>query len=142
MAIARTDLRETRERARELRFEPTGSNSATNVQKAIERMGQVGGTSVTFGMSPYTPTNADSVLYVDTSGGAVTILLQPSIDRNDEPISIKDVTGNAAANNITVTPAAGETIDSTYTNAAPLVMNGDFMGYRLNPRTLSYTVAP
>lgn len=139
---AKTDLRTTRERARELRFEPTGSNPATNVQKAIERMGQIGGTAVDVTMSPYTPTNADSVLYVDTSGGSVTILLQPAADRNDEPLSIKDVTGNAAANNITVTPSAGENIDVIYTNGAPLVIAGDFGGYRLNPRTGSYTLAP
>ncbi len=142
MSIARTDLRTTYERARELRFEPTGSNSATNVQKAIERMGQVGGTTVTAGMSPYSLSNSDSVLYVDTSGGAVTILLSASASRNDEPLSIKDVTGNAAANNITITPIAGETIDSTYTNGAPLQIVGDFGGYRLNPLAVGYTLAP
>jgi hypothetical protein len=142
MTIAQTDLRTTRERARELRFEPAGSIRATNVQKAIEAMQQVAGTSVTVVMSPYTPTTADTVLYVDTSGGPITILLQASADRNGMPLSIKDVTGNAAANNITVKPSGAETIDLTYTNAAPLVIAGDFGGYRLNPRTLSYTLAP
>ena len=142
MSIARTDLRETRERARELRFEPTGPITATNVQKAIEGIQQVGGTSITVALSPYTPTNADTMLYVDTSGGPVTILLQASADRNGIPISIKDVTGNAAANNITIKPSGAETIDATYTNASPLIIGGDFGGYRLNPRTLSYTLAP
>lgn len=142
MSMAKTDLRDTRERARELRFEPTGSITATNVQKAIEEMRQIDGTSIAFANSPYSVTNADTVLYVDTSGGAITILLQASAARNGVPLSIKDVTGNAAANNITVKPVAGETIDTTYTNGAPLAINADFSGYRLNPRTLSYTLAP
>ena len=61
--------------------------------------------------------------------------------RFGQPLSIKDVTGNAAANNITVKPVNPETIDS-YTNAAPLVIDANYGGVKLSPGTAKYVIAP
>lgn len=146
MTIVRTDLGDTRESASELRFSPVGAVTKTNVQAAIEQVATqvappappVVGTNINFGMSPYTVLAADTVLYVDTSGGAVEIRLQAALDRAGVPISIKDVTGNAAANNITLTPNGAETIDGL----ASLPIDVDFGGYRLNAIANAYTVAP
>lgn len=142
MAIVRTDLRDTRERAREIRFEPTGAITQTNVQKAIEQAASqpqaVSGTAVNAAASPYTVLPTDSVLYVDSTAGPINILLQPSAARLGVPLVVKDVGGAGSTNNITLTRSGAETIDGL----AALVINADFGGYRLNPRTLSYTVAP
>lgn len=142
MSIVRTDLRDTRERARELRFEPVGALTARDVQKAIEQTATqpqaVTGTAVNAAASPYSVLSTDYTLYVDSSAGPVTILLQPSAARVGVPLVVKDVGGVANTNNITLTPSGAETID----NLASLVINADFGGYRLNPRTASYTLAP
>lgn len=142
MTIVRTDLRDTRERAREQRFEPTGAVTATNVQKAIEQVATtpqaVSGTSVNAAMSPYTVLSTDAMLYVDSSAGAVQILLQASAARLGVPLGIKDVGGAAATNNITLTPSGVETIDAL----TSMVLDSNYGGVQLNPRTSSYTVAP
>lgn len=63
-------------------------------------------TNVTFGMSPYTVLTTDYYLSVNSSGGAVTIDL-PNAPANETVFIIKDRTGNAATNNITVTTSGG-----------------------------------
>lgn len=136
----------TRESARRHRFEPTGAVTQTNVQKAIEQVATtpqaITGTPVAFAQSPYpVKATADLVLYVDTSGGAVEIDLPASAARLGLPLTIKDVTGNAASNNITIKPNGAETIDG-YTNGNPLLVSAAYGGFRLNPRTSSYTIAP
>lgn len=142
MSQVRTDLRDTRERARELRVEPTGSITQTNVQKALEQLSTqppaVASTSVTTAMSPYAVQSSDNALYVDSTAGPVQILLQLAALRNGVPLVVKDVAGFGNTNNITITPAGGQTIDLL----ASLVINADFGGYQLNPRAASYTLAP
>jgi hypothetical protein len=142
MTMVRTDLGNTRESARRLRFEPTGAVTQTNVQKAIEQVATtpqaISGTAVNAAASPYTVLASDTVLYVDSSAGPVNILLQASADRLGVPLVVKDVGGAANTNNITLTPNGAETLDSL----AALVINSDYGGFRLNPRTASYTVAP
>lgn len=94
--------------------------------------------------SPYTPLPTDTYLYVDTAGGPVTINLATSASRNGVPMRIKDATGHAAANNITIKPVGGgapETVDG-FTNAAPLVLKANYDGVSLSPNTLSYVIDP
>jgi hypothetical protein len=101
-------------------------------------------TKITSANSPYTPLPTDTFLYVDTAGGAIEIDLAAAASRNGAALSIKDVTGHAAANNITIKPiggAAPETLDG-YTNAAPLVLQANYDGVRLSPNTLSYVIDP
>lgn len=140
MTQVHTDLGNTRESARRIRFEPTGSITATNVQKAVEQGGGGGGAIVgtNVAVTPYNVLPTDTVLYVDTSIGAVTINLGSAADRTGIPLSVKDVTGHAAANNISLVPSGIETVDGL----APYLINMDFGGVRLYPRTGSFTVAP
>jgi hypothetical protein len=135
----------TRESARRERFEPTGGITETNVQKAIEQVAttpqSINGTSVTSTSSPYQVLQTDTAIYIDTSGGAVEIDLQPGINRLGVPITIKDVTGHANTNNITIKPNGSDTVDG-YTNANPLLVSANFGGFRLNPITGGYAIAP
>jgi hypothetical protein len=135
----------TRESARKTRFEPTGAITQTNVQKAIEQAvttpQAINSTPINFASSPHLVALSETVLYVDTSGGPIEIDLQVAISRNGLALTIKDVTGNAATNNITIKPTGSETIDG-YTNANPLLVTANFGGFRLNPITGGYTIAP
>lgn len=98
-------------------------------------------TVITVANSPYVPKDSDSVIYVDTAGGAIEIDLKAANTRSGAALTIKDITGHAAANNITIKPNGAETIDG-YTNAAPLKVNADFGGFRLSPYNNSYVIAP
>jgi hypothetical protein len=142
MPLVSTDLRNTRENASRIRFEPTVGIVDTNVQDAIERVATspqaIVSTAVDFASSPYTVVQADTVLYVDTAGGPVTINLQATASRLGVPIVIKDATGHASTNNISIVPNGAETIDGL----ATLLIASDFGGYRLNPTTSGYTLAP
>lgn len=141
MTIIRTDMRDTIESARRIRFEQTGGIRGTNVQTAIEQATStppsINPTPVNAAMSPYAPTPTDSVLYVDTSTGPISIALSDPTLRNGQPLTVKDVSGDAATNNITFT---GQSIDEI---APPnFKIESNFGGVRLNPITGGYTVAP
>lgn len=122
MTTMTTDMRETREAARRLRYEPSAGVAATNVQTAIETVqanvvtGSVTPpaivpTPVTFAQSPYTVLPTDYLLEVDTTGGAVSIQTAASASRGNKPFTVKDVAGNAAVNAISVLRTGAETID-------------------------------
>jgi hypothetical protein len=101
-------------------------------------------TNISVANSPYTPLVTDSLIFVDTAGGPIEIDLAAAATRSGLGLSIKDVTGHAAANNITIKPVGGgapETLDG-YTNAAPLVIDANYGGVRLLPSTLKYVVIP
>lgn len=121
-----TDMRETREAARRLRYEPSTGVAATNVQTAIETVQAnlvaavavasvtppaIVPTSVTFAQSPYTVLPTDYLLEVDTTGGAVSIQTAASASRGNKPFTVKDIAGNAAVNAISVLRTGAETID-------------------------------
>ena len=63
-------------------------------------------TSVNNAASPYTVLAADQYISVDTSGGAVTLRF-PNAPTAKRQWIIKDRTGNAGANNITITTVGG-----------------------------------
>lgn len=142
MTQVQTNLRNTRERARQLRFEPVGAVTQTNVQKAIEQVSASSAsqaiTPTGVNVSPYAVLVTDTVLYVDTAGGPITINLATGSSRGGIPLTVKDITGHAAANPITIVPNGGETIDGQ----ANYPIGNDFGGVRLYPRINSYTVAP
>lgn len=127
-------LRRTRESARLERYEPGGSISATNVQDAIEQASTqppaVIGTPVTVIMSPYVPLPTDTFLLVDTSGGPITINMPAASTRNGVPLTVKDDSGNASTNNITINLNGAETVDGL----APWLVNADFGAVRLVPK--------
>ncbi len=63
-------------------------------------------TLITFADNQYTVSSTDSFIGVNTSGGAIVILLpdSPTVGRT---FIIKDDSGNAATNNITVSTVSG-----------------------------------
>lgn len=58
--------------------------------------------------------STDHTILVDSAGGAVTITLPASHSNGDEVI-VKDSTGSADANNVTIDPADADTIDGQAT---------------------------
>ena len=142
MTTITTDLRNTIEEARRFRYEPTLPITATDMQTAIDQSvlqpKTINPTAVNFAMSPYAPTNADSYLLVDTSGGAVVINLQAAALRAGLPLAVKDNTGNAVANPISLVPAGGETIDGL----APYPIDANFAAVQIAPRAGGYFVTP
>ena len=144
MTQVATDLRQTRESARRIRFESIPTVPATNVQQAIEQVAaQVSGvvipTAVDVAMSPYEVLAADRVLLVDTSGGPVAIHMMLAADRGGIDLTVKDDTGNAGgANGISVIPAGGETID----NLTVYPVDSAFAAAKFVPQVGGYYVAP
>lgn len=65
--------------------------------------------------SPYTVLDADRVILVDCSGGAVTLDLPAAATATGRVIAVKDSSGDAATNNITIDGNASETIDGSAT---------------------------
>ncbi len=141
MTIIRTDLRNTREAAHEIRSQSFGAITAVDVQSALEQITttpkSISPTNISSVNSPYAVLVSDTLLLVDTAGGAVTINLPAQISRGGVPLTIKDSTGH---NPISVVPIAGETIDLTFTNAAPYLIDSNFGAARFGPETGGYFI--
>lgn len=139
MSIVKTDLRNTRERAKEIRFYPADAITATNVQDAIEQVGVAllapVATAVTFAMSPYIPLAADTLLMVDTTGGPVVISMPPSASR-ERDLEVKDAVGNSAVNSITVDADGAELIDGL----GNYVLDSPYASAKFGPKTAGYYV--
>ncbi len=141
MAIVQTDLRQTIESARRIRFEPMLPVTAVNVQDAINQVSAIAQsipTSINFASSPYQVLLSDRVLLVDTSGGAVTINMMAGSTRNGSDLTIKDDTGHAVANPISVVLNGAETVDGL----APYPIDSNFAAVRFVPQAGGYYVAP
>lgn len=93
-------------------------------------------TTVDFGVTPYTVQSGDIYLQCDVSGGVLTLLF-PDTPVTGRIYYIKDATGSAATNNITLTTVSGtDTIDSytsfpmnTNYQAVSLIFDG--VGYEI-----------
>jgi len=131
MPVVRTDLRNTRESARRIRFEPVSPITATDVQEAIRQVTlvtpSIAPTNVA--ASPYAPALGDTLLWVDTSAPRI-INLPTGASRGGKALEIKDITGNANANNITINPSGAETIDGL----APMLIDINYGGVTLYPK--------
>ena len=97
----------------------TGSITAVGpaldeLRSAVSDMNPFTVKSLTASDSPYTITTAEDVILVDTSTSGITVRLPTkSAGRR---VTVKDKSGNAATNNVTVEPSgAGETIDGQAT---------------------------
>ena len=132
-----TDLRIIRSQAKYDRFLPQAGNIATNVQDAIVKAAGAPAvpTIVTHAMSPYAPLTTDRILLVDTSAGTVTIAM-PSAATRSTDLEIKDDTGNAAANPVTVTFFGGETGDGLN----PYPLDSNFAAVKFGPQSGGYYV--
>lgn len=85
-------------------------------------------TSVT--TTPYVPVSTDSMLLVNDAG-AVTINLPAASARNGYPLIIKDVSGAAQTNNITINRNGSDTIEGLIS----ITINAAYGGYKLVPIT-------
>jgi hypothetical protein len=73
-------------------------------------------TGVIFSASPYTVLTTDYYISVDTSGGAISLLFPDSPMANQVWV-VKDRTGHASSNNITITTVSGtDTFDFSGTS--------------------------
>ena len=63
-------------------------------------------TRISVADTPYTVLSTDEYISVDTSGGAVTVLF-PDTPAIGQEWTVKDATGNALLNNITITTVSG-----------------------------------
>ena len=134
MTVVKTDVRVPISHARRIPFAPAGGMVSRDVENAILEANAnaavaastpptIAATSVNFAASPYTVQASDYVLEVDTSGGAVTINMPSVALRGGKPLEVKDVTGNASANAISVVRNGTDTIDgqTTYPMAADFI---------------------
>lgn len=124
--------------------------TATNVEDAINQVAtlalnppaptvppSITPTSVNFAMSPYTALPTDYILLVDSTAGAVTIVLGLASARNKQDLIIKDDGGVAATNVITVNRTAPDTIDG----ATSYPIDSNRQVYRFTPKAAgNYTV--
>lgn len=144
MPIVRTDLRDTRQRAKEIAYYPSSTLiTGRNVQDALDQAAAndakppaIIPTNISVANSPYAVQSTDYLIMVDTSGGPVTINMQPAAARANREVEIKDATGNASTNPISVVRNGAETIDglTTYPIAS------DFAAFTFKPVTNAYRV--
>ena len=91
--------------------------------------------SITNADSPYTAgTNDETIILVDTSGGAVTVNLPASASNTNRIFTFKKTSSDA--NQITLDPNASETIDGFTT----IVFAGQFTSYTLNCDGTSWNI--
>lgn len=109
----------------------------TDISAALTLLGQqlYGTTSVT--VVTYVPVATDSLLLVNRAG-AVAINLPTAVTMNGAPLAVKDISGVAHTNNITITPNGSETIEGL----ASIVINIDYGGYWLYPITGGWILRP
>lgn len=109
----------------------------TDISSALTLLGQqlYGTTSVI--VSPYVPVAADSFLLVNKAT-AVTINLPLASSRNGYPLTIKDISGAAQTNNITINKNGSDLIEGlTF-----IVIDVSYGGYKLYPVTGGWVIRP
>lgn len=108
-----------------------------DISDALTELGQqvYGFTSVT--AATYAPVAADSFLLVNRAG-VVTINLPTGASRNGYPLTIKDTSGAAQTNNITIDGNGAENIDGL----ATITIDVAYGGYTLYPVTGGWVIKP
>lgn len=109
----------------------------TDLSNALTLLGEqlYGTTSVT--STPYVPVSTDAFLLVNDAA-PVAINLPTAASRSGFPLSIKDISGAANTNNITITPNGADTIQGL----ASLVISDAYGGYLLYPVTGGWILRP
>lgn len=113
----------------------TWNSIFTDIQTALTLLGQqlYNQTSVT--ASPYAPAATDTLALVNVAG-AVTVNLPAASGRSGYPITIKDISGNAATNNITINRNGADTIEGK----TSIVINNNYGFFKLIPITGGWIV--
>lgn len=141
MVTVRTGIG-TWEEARRVRFEPVGTISATDVQKAIEEVESDAAGSLQPLTTPtvVTVTGAipTSAVVVQTNQvGAITLTLPLAAtwaaanSKYGLPLSIFDISGNAATNNVTINFSGGETASGL----SSVSIASNYAGRRFSPKS-------
>lgn len=141
MSTIKTDLGDFYVEAQRVRAQMASGIVHTNVQAALEDIATSPQAIVEtpVSASPHTVVAGENFLAVDTSGGAITINLQAALARSGVPLVVKDVSGNASTNNITIVPNGVETIEGL----SSLTLNVDFGGVKLSPKSgVGYRISP
>ena len=109
----------------------------TDISSALTLLGRqlYGSTPVT--STPYVPVATDTFLLINVSGAAV-VNLPSAASRNGYPIIIKDTSGAANTNNITINRNGTDTIDGL--TSIPITAN--YGGYWLYPITGGWVTKP
>lgn len=84
-----------------------------NVIDKAEQVDTSSRTPVDFAASPYTVLAGDSLIQTDSSGGAIGLTLPAGVD--GKTYIVKDGTGDAATDAVTLTPDGAETIEGAAT---------------------------
>lgn len=128
----------TRESARRERFEPVGSITATNVQKAIEQVQAnipaiATGTTQTITAASGVGVTTDIFIYFNRAGTIAFTLPDATAwlaaNTIGVGLTLKDISGGASGNAITINRAGADTIDG----ANSFVINSDYGGVVLRP---------
>jgi len=109
----------------------------TDISSALTLLGQqlYGTTAVT--TTPYVPVSTDAFLLVNKTS-AVTVNLPTAASRNGYPLIIKDNSGAAQTNNITINPNGSDTIEGL----TSLTVNVAWGGFALYPVTGGWVIQP
>jgi hypothetical protein len=140
MTTVRTDLRNTRESARRIRFEPSGDMTQTNIQKEIEeldaRIPQSAPNSRTVTTAGAIAIAITDVFVYFNKADAADINLPDSVawaaywNKSDFDLYLADVSGAASANNLTIKPYGTQKLDGVLVS---ILISTDFGSYRLRP---------
>lgn len=109
----------------------------TDISNALTSLGQAlyGTTTVT--TTPYVPLATDTFLLMNVAGAAV-VNLPTAASRAGYPLVIKDISGAASTNNITINRNTADTIDGL----TSIALNVDYEGYSLHPITGGWALRP
>lgn len=109
----------------------------TDLSDALTLLGEqlYGSTAVT--TTPYVPLAADATLLVNRAG-AVVVNLPTAASRSGFPLAIKDFSGAADANNITINRNGSDTIEGL----TSIVINNPYGSYSLKPVTGGWIILP
>jgi hypothetical protein len=112
----------------------------TDISSALTLLGQqlYGSTPISSAQSPYEAEATDTFILVSTATGAVTIDLMAASAVDGYPVAVKDSSGNANTNNITITANGSDTIEGS----ASITINTDYGGVKLYPVTGGWVLHP
>lgn len=115
----------------------TWNSIFSDISSALTMLGQQLYKVTLVTATPYTVLSTDTFVQVNFAG-AVTINLPTAASRNGYPVKIKDISGAAHTNVITILPNGAETIEGS----TSLLIQNDWQGYTLYPTSGGWVLEP
>jgi hypothetical protein len=109
----------------------------TDITSALTTLGELLYSKTSVTATPYVPAATDTTALVNVAG-VVAVNLPAAASRSGLPLIVKDISGAAHTNNITITPNGVETIEGL----ASVVIRTDYGGYTLLPVTSGWVISP